>query len=95
MTLREMACQEVRKNLNDSTEAKKYNIPVLYYEVNKVKRGFYEVTFRHITDTPNDTQHGEIVEKYVRMLEQTIKQQPEYWLWSHRRWKHKRPSENV
>ncbi|MBO4741048.1 MAG: lysophospholipid acyltransferase family protein [Bacteroidales bacterium] len=75
--------------------AKKYDIPVLYYEVNKVKRGFYEVTFRHITDTPNDTQHGEIVEKYVRMLEQTIKQQPEYWLWSHRRWKHKRPSENV
>lgn len=75
--------------------AKKYNIPVLYYEVNKVKRGFYEVTFRHITDTPNDTQHGEIVEKYVRMLEQTIKRQPEYWLWSHRRWKHKRPSENT
>ena len=75
--------------------AKKYDIPVLYYEVNKVKRGFYEVTFRHITDTPADTQHGEIVEKYLRMLEQTIKQQPEYWLWSHRRWKHKRPSENV
>ena len=74
--------------------AKKYDIPVLYYEVNKVKRGFYEVTFHHITDTPQQTEHGEIVEKYVRLLEQTITRQPEYWLWSHRRWKHKRPSES-
>lgn len=74
--------------------AKKYDIPVLYYEVNKVKRGFYEVTFHHITDTPQQTEHGEIVEKYVRLLEQTITRKPEYWLWSHRRWKHKRPSES-
>ena len=74
--------------------AKKYDIPVLYYEVNKVRRGFYEVTFHHITDTPQQTEHGEIVEKYVRLLEQTITRKPEYWLWSHRRWKHKRPSES-
>ena len=73
--------------------AKKYDIPVLYYEVNKKKRGFYEVTFHKITDTPQQTEHGEIVERYVRLLEQTITRQPEYWLWSHRRWKHKRPSE--
>ena len=73
--------------------AKKYDIPVLYYEVEKVRRGFYNVTFSHITDTPTATAHGEIVEKYVRLLEHTINKKPEYWLWSHRRWKHKRPSE--
>lgn len=73
--------------------AKKYDIPVLYYEVNKVKRGYYEITFSLITDTPKETQYGEIVEEYVHKLEQTITRKPEYWLWSHRRWKHKRPTE--
>ena len=73
--------------------AKKYDIPVLYYEVNKVKRGYYTITFHRITDTPTQTEHGEIVESYARLLEKTIRKQPEYWLWSHRRWKHKRPAD--
>lgn len=75
--------------------ARKYNIPVLYYDVQKVKRGYYEITLHHLTDTPRQTEHGEIVEKYTRLLEQTITRKPEYWLWSHRRWKHKRPTQTA
>jgi KDO2-lipid IV(A) lauroyltransferase len=69
--------------------AKKYNFPVIYYEVIKVKRGFYEVQLELITETPQEMARGEIIEKYVQLLETTIKSDPQYWLWSHRRWKNR------
>jgi KDO2-lipid IV(A) lauroyltransferase len=69
--------------------AKKYNLPVVYYEVIKVKRGFYEVHLELITETPQATATGEIIEKYIQLLEETIKKEPQYWLWSHRRWKNR------
>lgn len=69
--------------------AKKYNLPVLYYRVIKDKPGFYRIEVELISDAPNETKYGEITEKYIRLLEDTIRQQPEYWLWSHKRWKHK------
>ena len=42
-----------------------------------------------ICENPNDLLEGAIMQKYVELLEQTIKNHPYYWLWSHRRWKHK------
>jgi KDO2-lipid IV(A) lauroyltransferase len=69
--------------------AKKYDFPVIYYEVVKVKRGFYQVKLELITENPAETANGEIIEKYVRLLEKTIKNAPQYWLWSHRRWKNR------
>jgi len=69
--------------------AKKYDLPVIYYEVLKVKRGFYKIEFELITEKPNETTTGEIIEKYVQLLENTIKKKPQYWLWSHRRWKNR------
>ena len=69
--------------------AKKYDFPVIYYEVIKVRRGFYEVNLELITETPTETLTGEIIEKYVQLLEKTIKKAPQYWLWSHRRWKNR------
>jgi KDO2-lipid IV(A) lauroyltransferase len=38
---------------------------------------------------------NEITETHVRKLEQIIRENPEYWIWSHRRWKHKKPVDNV
>lgn len=70
--------------------AKKYNFPVFYYDVQKVKRGYYEITFHLITEQPTEEAHGYITKRYVELLEETIKRKPEYWLWSHRRWKHKK-----
>ena len=68
--------------------AKKYDIPVIYYEIIKTRIGRYKIVNHIITENPQETADGEITEKYTRLLEATIRRQPEYWLWSHRRWKH-------
>lgn len=75
--------------------ARKYDYPVLYYRVNKVKRGRYEVTFSLLCEHPLEVPQYTIVEQYVRTLERDITEKPEYWLWSHRRWKLKRPQETL
>jgi KDO2-lipid IV(A) lauroyltransferase len=71
--------------------AKKMNLPVLYTSVKKIKRGFYQMTAEVLSQNPADTADGELTERYIRRLEKDIIDQPETWLWSHRRWKHKRP----
>lgn len=71
--------------------AKDYNHPVVYARITKEKRGYYVVEFVDVTSTPRETKHGEITEKVTRLLEADIRNNPEYWLWSHKRWKHKRP----
>ncbi len=72
--------------------AKRYNMPVYYSRVTKPKRGYYRVHLELITDEPNATPKDWITEKHLRALERSILEAPQYWLWSHRRWKHKRPS---
>ncbi|MDX9891341.1 MAG: lysophospholipid acyltransferase family protein [Bacteroidales bacterium] len=69
--------------------ARKYDFPVFYYQVIKDKPGYYHVELELITDKPLETVYGEITEKYVQLLEKTIKNKPQYWLWSHRRWKNR------
>lgn len=71
--------------------ARKYNYPVIYYSVERVRRGYYEVTFTPLCEHPQEVPQYSIVEDYVRRLEQQILARPEHWLWSHRRWKHARP----
>jgi KDO2-lipid IV(A) lauroyltransferase len=75
--------------------AKEYNYPVIYGRLNKVKRGHYTLDFVLVTDTPRETAHAEIIEKVTRLLEKDIQALPQYWLWTHRRWKHKRPVSEV
>ncbi len=67
--------------------AKLFDWPVVYCEMNKVKRGYYSVKFELITETPQKLENGEIMNLYGEKLETTIRTKPEYWLWSHRRWK--------
>lgn len=71
--------------------AKEYNYPVVYGRINKEKRGHYSFEFFDVTDAPRETEYGEITEKVTHMLEKDIRDIPQYWLWSHRRWKHKQP----
>ena len=66
------------------------NLPVVYFSINKVRRGYYETEFSIITDDPSATAYTEITEKHTRMLEEQIQEHPEYYLWTHKRWKHKR-----
>ncbi len=74
------------------TFARRYDYPVVYYTVDKVRRRRYEVTFSLITDKPKEEPRFAIVEEYARRLEADIRRRPELWLWSHRRWKHQRPA---
>jgi KDO2-lipid IV(A) lauroyltransferase len=68
--------------------AKQYNYPVIYGRINKEKRGFYSFEFFEAIKNPADTKEGEITEVITGMLEKDIIAEPQYWLWSHRRWKH-------
>jgi KDO2-lipid IV(A) lauroyltransferase len=71
--------------------AKEYNIPVLYGHINKIRRGYYTFELELITDDPKSMPYGAITEAHTRILEKDINREPQYWLWSHRRWKHKKP----
>lgn len=68
--------------------AKKHNLVVINYRSKKIKRGYYEVDFELITDSPNDFKDYEISDKFLRLTEKNVRQQPELYLWSHKRFKH-------
>ncbi len=70
--------------------AKLYNYPVVFLDVQKTGRGRYTCRFVEITDSPRAQPDFEILEKTTRILEKSIQEKPEFWLWSHRRWKRKR-----
>ena len=61
--------------------------PVIYHEIKKIRRGYYEVTLVEIATPPYDKTTNDIVENYVRAVERSIQQNPSNWLWSHNRWK--------
>lgn len=69
--------------------AKKLDIAVMYFDVEKVSRGRYKATIKEIELNPRGCPDFEITDKYIQMMEQTICRAPEYWLWTHNRWKHK------
>jgi Kdo2-lipid IVA lauroyltransferase/acyltransferase len=73
--------------------ARKMNFPIVYISIKRLKRGYYELFAETLFENPKDTVEGEISETHTRRLEQDIIEQPEIWLWSHRRWKHKRPTQ--
>lgn len=70
--------------------AQKLNYPVIYITIKKVKRGYYIIDSEVLVAEPKNTKEGEISEMHTRKLEKDIISQPEIWLWSHRRWKHKK-----
>ena len=67
--------------------AKKYDFPVYFVQIRRVKRGYYTCNPVPICLHPQESGKFEITEKYIRLLEQEIMAEPAYWLWSHRRWK--------
>lgn len=74
--------------------ARKTNQSIFYFKINYLKRGYYSVDCIPLCLNPAETAEFEITELHTRFLEEMIKEQPAYWLWSHRRWKYK-PSVNA
>ncbi len=70
--------------------SKKYNIPLIFGNVQRIKRGYYEVKLSVFEDNPRETAEGEITRRFMKTIEEIIKEKPENWLWSHKRWKHKK-----
>lgn len=68
--------------------AKKFDLVVINYHTKKIRRGYYETEFQLITENPNEFENFELTEKYLKLTENNIKQNPAFYLWSHKRFKH-------
>jgi KDO2-lipid IV(A) lauroyltransferase len=72
--------------------AKKLDLPVIYMGIYRIRRGKYEIRVETLMENPSLSAEGEITELHTRKLEADVIRNPELWLWSHKRWKHKRPN---
>jgi len=70
--------------------SKKLNYPIVFINIIRTKRGYYEIFAELLEQEPKNTIENEISERFINRLEKEIIKKPEIWLWSHRRWKHKR-----
>ncbi len=70
--------------------AKKYDMAVVYMNVEKVKRGYYLASFELITDKPTKYKDFKITEDFIKLLENQILKAPEYYTWTHNRFKHRK-----
>jgi len=68
--------------------AVKFNDVVVFLRMDKIKRGYYKITFVPLFENPKDTAPYEVIDAATKYLESVIVENPEYWLWSHKRWKH-------
>ncbi|WP_295336815.1 lysophospholipid acyltransferase family protein [Flavobacterium sp.] len=69
---------------------KRFDMNVIFMKVKKVKRGYYEATFETLFDHPTEVPNYEISDEFLRRVERQILEAPEYYLWTHKRWKHKK-----
>lgn len=74
--------------------AREYDLPVIFGHIQKLGKGRYRTVYELVTDSPRTLPEGAILERCIRLLEKDILDQPEQWLWSHRRWKHTRSLEH-
>lgn len=69
--------------------AKRLDMSVVFFRVKRLKRGYYETTFELLALHPNDYPNYEITDLFTRKVEKQINEAPQYYLWTHRRWKHR------
>lgn len=70
--------------------AKKYDMNVIFLKTKKVKRGYYEASFEVLSEDVKSVPNYKISEEFISRVEKQIYEQPEYYLWTHKRWKHKK-----
>lgn len=70
--------------------SKKYDMNVIFLKVKKIKRGYYEASFEVLSENVQKVPDYEITDKFLKLVEQQIYDAPEFYLWTHKRWKHRR-----
>ena len=70
--------------------AKKYDMNVVFLKVNKIKRGYYNATFEVLAENTKEVANYKITDQFLKLVEHQIIEAPEYYLWTHKRWKHRR-----
>jgi KDO2-lipid IV(A) lauroyltransferase len=75
--------------------SKKFNYPVIYLNFCRERRGYYTADLSLISDNPASLAAGELSKKYMEKLEKVIREKPQDWLWTHKRWKHKRDGDKI
>jgi KDO2-lipid IV(A) lauroyltransferase len=73
--------------------SRRFNFPVFFQKIEKTERGKYKSSFELLFENPSEKTDSEIMKAYIEKMEEVIHNSPEYYLWSHRRWKHKRPAD--
>jgi len=74
--------------------ASKYNMAVVFFNIQKVRRGYYTLTAELLFENSEGLPEHLITETHVQRLEEIIRETPEQWVWTHRRWKYKREQAN-
>jgi KDO2-lipid IV(A) lauroyltransferase len=69
--------------------SKKFDLAFVNYKTTKIKRGYYQIEFELISETPKEVENYELTDQYLKITETYIREQPELYLWSHKRFKHK------
>ncbi|PKB18891.1 lysophospholipid acyltransferase family protein [Flavobacterium sp. 5] len=70
--------------------SKKYDMNVVFLKTKKIKRGYYEATIEILSKNATEVPNYEITDNFLKLVEQQIHEAPEYYLWTHKRWKHRR-----
>lgn len=70
--------------------AKRFNMNVIFLRTKKIKRGYYEASFELISEDAKSIPNYDITDKFLQLVEQQIHEAPEFYLWTHKRWKHMR-----
>jgi KDO2-lipid IV(A) lauroyltransferase len=85
--------QETAVSYGAEYYARKYNAAVVFGKTRKIKRGYYAVEYVTIAADTKDFEPGEITKRHTHVLEELIREKPEFWIWSHKRWKRPRPED--
>jgi KDO2-lipid IV(A) lauroyltransferase len=75
--------------------ARQYNLGVVFGRITKLKRGYYSLRYEEVYIDSIHAADGQISKSHSSILEEVILQDPAYWLWTHKRWKHKMPSDKT
>jgi Kdo2-lipid IVA lauroyltransferase/acyltransferase len=72
-----------------------FNYPLIFLDFQRVRRGYYSTELSLLSENPKSLEKGEITKKYMGKLEEIIRKKPEDWLWTHKRWKHKKVGDKI